>query len=92
MKAIFARKPFSLEDACFGGRPVEIQVQETRELTADEHDAFTDDFSRPRPWLAGKGGSSNGRDLVIEVTAPDRKTLYVNPEGHDYARYVGIAW
>lgn len=28
--------------------------------------------------------------LVIAVTAPNRDTVYVNPEGHSYARYVGI--
>lgn len=29
-------------------------------------------------------------NLVVAVTAPNRETIYVNPEGHSYARYVGI--
>ena len=29
-------------------------------------------------------------NLVVAVTAPNRATIYVNPEGHEYARYVGI--
>lgn len=29
--------------------------------------------------------------LFIEVTAPDRETIYIDPQGHDYARYLGFA-
>jgi hypothetical protein len=29
-------------------------------------------------------------NLVVAVTAPNRETIYVNPEGYGYARYVGI--
>jgi hypothetical protein len=92
IRAIFARKPGSLEDACFGGKPMPIEIQATRELTADEYDALTDNLSATRTWLKGTGGGRNGRELVIEVTAPDRKTLYINAEGSDWPRYVGIAW
>jgi hypothetical protein len=90
--AIFARKPCTLEDACFSGRPERIRIEDRRELTADEYDAFAEDLTRSRGWLSDKGGRIAGATQVVEVTAPGRKTLYVNPEGSDYARYVGIAW
>nr|CUV31814.1 conserved protein of unknown function [Ralstonia solanacearum] len=44
-----------------------------------------------RDWLRGKGGGRLGSYFCIEVTAPGRLTLYVNPEGSDYARYVARA-
>jgi hypothetical protein len=27
---------------------------------------------------------------VIAITAPERETLYANPEGYSYARYIGM--
>jgi hypothetical protein len=42
-----------------------------------------------RDWLAGKGGFNNGSRVVIAVES-EGQTIYVNPEGHDYARYVGF--
>lgn len=28
--------------------------------------------------------------LVVKVTAPERRTLYLDPSGYNYARYVGF--
>jgi len=28
---------------------------------------------------------------VVAITAPERETLYANPEGYSYARYIGTA-
>jgi len=42
-----------------------------------------------REWLAGKGGWRGEIRLAIAVVAPDRETLYVDPSGSDYGRYVG---
>lgn len=92
----FARKPVSLAEvkavAENGSYRFErVQISETVNLSSQEYDVFTDGFLRDRSWLAGKGGAMNGVNQVIAVTAPQRTTLYVNPEGYDYARYVGIA-
>ena len=43
------------------------------------------------PWLEGRGGDSNGLTQVVAITAPGRETLYANPEGYSYARYIGTA-
>lgn len=55
-----------------------------------DYDDFTRTFLADRDWLAGKGGTHNGMWNVVEIVAPERTTLYVNPEGYAYARYVGM--
>lgn len=92
--AIFARKAYSLEDACFTGKPEQIHVASRAVMTAAQYDEFTTEggFFKSRLWLAGYGGTRTGKTAVVEVSAPGRKTIYVNPDGGDYARYVGIAW
>lgn len=92
----FARKPYDLESMRAAVRCTSTErrasvVVEAREMTAEEYDHFTRNFMRNHPWLDGKGGSLGGRLQVIAVTAPERDTIYINPEGYSYARYVGLA-
>ncbi|XAQ41697.1 hypothetical protein PEE19_14300 [Ralstonia solanacearum] len=86
----FARKPADLSEVR-GKEYVEVYVTETKELTTAEFDDFASGLLVSRDWLRGKGGGRLGNCLCIEVTAPGRPTLYVNPEGSDYARYVARA-
>lgn len=85
-----ARKPAQL-DAIGGNERYRIYITETVELTAEDFDEFADGLLLPRAWLAGKGGigtdGANIGQLCVEVTAPGRPRLYVNPEGSNYARY-----
>ena len=93
IKVGYARKPSRLGDvkeSPFGLDPLDTVAVETKAMTAEEYDAFAQDFYASRDWLDGKGGSRNGAIAAIEITAPERETLYVNSEGHSYARYVGI--
>lgn len=83
----FARKPADLGEVG-GQEQTKIYVTETKDLTADEFDTFARNLLVSRDWLRGKGGSTRGGYLCVEVTAPGRPYLYVNPEGSDYARYV----
>ena len=83
----FARKPESLEEMCASGN-ARIYITETVEMTIAEFDEFTRDLTRPQPWLAGKGGNVADGCLCVEVHAPGRPYLYVDPSGGDYARYV----
>ena len=86
------RLPFTRKPACIdevgghGGH--RIYITETRELTPAEFDTFARSLLMSRDWLAGKGGGTGDGHLCVEVTAPGRPYLYVNPEGSDYARYV----
>jgi len=83
----FACKPDRLRDMCATGEH-RIYVTETIEMNIAEFDDFTTDMTRPQPWLAGKGGNVADGCLCIEVHAPGRPFLYVDPSGYDYARYV----
>lgn len=83
----FARKPSSLREMCATGE-YRIYITETVQMTVAEFDDFADDLSRSRAWLAGKGGNAADGRLCVEVHAPGRPYLYVDPAGCDDARYV----
>jgi hypothetical protein len=97
IKIFFVRKPENLSNlkSIFAKREsheYEISiVKETVTFTEKEYDDFTSDFFVNRDFLSGKGGScKKGFYQTIKIIAPDRETLFVNPEGHGYARYVGF--
>ena len=69
--------------------PIEIELH--KELTEAEYDAFANALLEDRDWLAGLGGHANGRRRVVAVSAPGRTTVFVDPSGSRYGRYVGIA-
>jgi len=83
----FARKPVDLEGISGGGDD-EIYVTETVLLTPEEFDEFANNLLKSREWLAGKGSYAGKGRLCIEVHAPGRPYLYVDPSGNSYARYV----
>lgn len=83
----FARKPENLQDMCTSSEDV-VYVTETRTMTPEEFDGFAANLLASRDWLAGKGGYVGQGRLCIEVHAPGRPYLYVDPSGGDYARYV----
>ena len=87
VRLAFARKPVDLKDMCTSGEDV-VYVQETRTLSAEDFDAFAGNLLASRDWLAGKGGYVEQGRLCVEVCAPGRPYLYVDPSGSDYARYV----
>lgn len=92
----FARKPSSLQEmkAEINSPDCEVaecEVAETAELTTGEYDAFTRLIYKEWPWLEGRGGDRNGKRQVVAITAPGRETLYANPEGYSYARFIGTA-
>lgn len=91
----FARKPFRFDEVIAAARDENdpgdrVSISETKELSEGEYDAFARAPLRERDWLTGKGGYLNLKRQVIEVTAPDRQTLYVDPSGSNYGRYVGL--
>ena len=83
----FARKPCDLSELG-GGKPEKVLVTDTREMSTAEFDEFASNLLRSRPWLNGRGGTTRDGTLCVEVSAPGRPYLYINPEGGDYARYV----
>ena len=95
IRARFARKPCSLDEVLHNtdpsAPPESITIECRKELTTPEYDAFANTLLDDRDWLAGRGGHTNGQRQVVEVSAPGRTTLYVDPSGGNYGRYVGVA-
>ena len=93
--ARFTRKPCSIDEVHHNSDPSAppevITIEFRKELTATEYDAFANTLLEDRDWLAGRGGHANGHRRVVEVCAPGRTTLYVDPSGSSYGRYVGVA-
>ena len=94
IRARFARKPYSLDEVLHNAdpsaplEPIEIELH--KELTEAEYDAFAKTLLQDRDWLAGLGGHADGRRRVVAVSAPGRTTVFVDPSGSAYGRYVGI--
>jgi hypothetical protein len=95
LRARFARKPYDLDSVLYNSDPSapfeRIAIESRQELTAAQYDAFAGSLQEDRDWLRGCGGHcEDGRRSVVEVSAPHRTTLYVDPSGGSYARYVGV--
>ncbi len=91
----FARKPCDLNEVKASLRSSEVrtyecEIEETAELSTEEYDAFTRLMYKNCHWLEGRGGFKKDVRQVVAVSAPERETLYVDPSGYSYARYVGI--
>ena len=95
IRARFARKPCDLDEVLHNTDPSApfepIEIAWRKALTEAEYDAFADALLEDRDWLAGLGGHANGRRRVVAVSAPGRTTVFVDPSGSSYGRYVGIA-
>lgn len=95
IRARFARKPYSLDEVLHNSDPSAplepIEIAWRKELTEAEYDAFASTLLQDRDWLAGLGGHAAGRRRVVAVSAPGRRTVFVDPSGGSYGRYVGIA-
>lgn len=92
----FTRKPSDIQEMKSvtwdsDAQVYECEIEETITLPVAHYDSFCRLMYKEWDWLAGKGGFKNNVRQVLEVTAPERETLYVDPSGYSYARYVGIA-
>jgi hypothetical protein len=85
----FARKPQNL-DALSDDGLHRVMVTETRVLSPQAFDEFANHLLKSRNWLEGQGGGVGDAYFCVEVCAPGRPYLYVNPEGSDYGRYVAM--
>ncbi len=96
LKVAFVRKPINLDEVlntpvCHR-EPAKIYIERQQVLTVAEYDEFAGALLMDRDWLRGCGGEFEPNTRrVVEVIAPERVTLYVDPSGSAYGRYVGIA-
>ena len=93
-RARFARKPCDLDEVLHNTDPSApfepIEIAWRKDLTEAEYDAFATTLLQDRDWLAGLGGHGDGCRRVVAVSAPRRTTVFVDPSGSAYGRYVGI--
>lgn len=91
LKVVFVSKPFDLKELLYWQgaliRPECVEIAETIRLSPGAYDELVSDFTRRRAWLRGKGGRQN----CLLVQAPGRRSLVIDPQGYDYARYVALA-
>lgn len=92
------RKPHSIREVeernrCRPASDI-VLVAEVWELTVAEYRSFCNSCLESRPEFKGKGGcvKYNGTQFpsVIALCCPNRPTLLIDPEGCDYARYIGL--
>ena len=83
----FGRKPADITDIAATGDYL-VYVTETRTMTPEEFDGSAVNLYKSRDWLKGKGGYFMQGRLCVEVHAPGRPLLYVDPSGSDFGRYV----
>ena len=103
-KTIFVRKPSTLAEVkagiaehkrFFDSKGGDYYVAEERQLSNQEWQEFTNSFLTDREWISefnAKEYPADGEQLpCIRVTCPGSEiALIIDPQGFDYARYVGI--
>lgn len=83
----FGRKPTDITNIAGCGDYI-VYVTETMTMTPEAFDAFACNLLTSRDWLKGKGGYYGQGRLCVEIHAPGRPYLYVDPSGGDYVRYL----
>ena len=83
----FGRKPANMSEIS-GSEDCDVYITETREMETAEFDIFAKNLLKSRDWLQGKGGYYGDGRLCVEVHAPGRPYLFIDPSGSDYGRYV----
>lgn len=83
----FGRKPVDLTDIAATGND-KVYVTETKEMTPAEFDSFATALYKSHDWLKNKGGYFKNGRLCVEVIAPGRPILFIDPSGSDFPRYV----
>ncbi len=82
----FGRKPATMSEIA-GSEDCNIYITETREMDPAEFDSFAGNLLLSHDWLKGKGGYYGDGRLCVEVHAPGRPYLFIDPSGSNYARY-----
>ena len=83
----FGRKPSDINDIAGSGDYI-AYVTEIREMEPEEFDGFAMNLFKSRDWLKGKGGYLGQGRLCVQVQAPGRPYLFIDPSGGDSPRYV----
>jgi hypothetical protein len=68
-----------------------VKVIETVDLTPEVYEKVCNNPMDDYEFLARKGGYDDDEmRMVIELKCPEKPTLYVDPSGSSYCRYMGL--
>ncbi len=97
VKTYMVRKPSDLNEVksttrTNSDRLESVAVVETINLTPAEYKRVCESPLDDYDFLKGKGGYSSEHEYrqVIEITADGQPTLYADPSGSNYCRYLGL--
>lgn len=74
----------------------ECKIDKVVVLDTTDYDLFCESLLSDCDWLEDEGGTSLNSATnstyrhVVAVACKNRRTLYVDPQGYSYARYVGV--
>ncbi|MBR2790677.1 MAG: hypothetical protein IKD70_08740 [Eggerthellaceae bacterium] len=103
-KTVFVRKPVNLSDVTsaleanvgpYASKGRDYYVAEERQLSNREWEDLTSWLLKDREWIKAFSAKNfritDRADPCIRVTCPSSEiALIIDPQGYDYARYVGI--
>ena len=96
VKIYMVRKPSDIDEVkelCrhYNMQAEEVIVAETVNLPPVWYDAVCQNPLDDYIFLSGKGGyDDENHRQVVALQCPDKPTLYVDPSGSSYCRYMGV--
>lgn len=96
VKIYMVRKPSDIDEVMelcrrYNNQAEEVTVAETVNLPPVWYDAVCQNPLNDYIFLSGKGGyDDENHRQVVALQCPDKPTLYVDPSGSSYCRYMGI--
>ena len=96
VKTYLVRKPSDMDEVLeltqrYGAEATEVKVAETIHLDEETYKTVCDNPLMNFDFLVGKGGyDDDGMRQVIALTCKGYETLYADPSGSAYCRYLGI--
>ena len=95
VKTYLIRKPSDITEVLdmskrYPKRAEIVEITETINLTQEQYCDIQKYPLRDYDFLEGKGVYKDDLQTVIELTCQGKQTLYVDPSGYSYCRYLGI--
>ena len=96
VKVYMVRKPSDFEDVktlCkkYAHKAEELLIEETINLPPTWYEALCQRPLDNYIFLSSKGGYDDlGHRKVVAIKCPNKPTLYVDPSGSSYCRYMGV--
>lgn len=96
VKIYMVRKPSDIDEVMelcrrYNNQAEEVTVAETVNLPPVWYDAVCQNPLNDYIFLSGKGGyDDENHRQVVALQCPGKPTLYVDPSGSSYCRYMGI--